>query len=728
MKRILAYLFIVLNCIFLINAQPFYRHYEIPVFKNSTAVPYPWIGGLNNAQFANADVNHDGKKDIVVYDNYNKQFFVFLVKNTNSTAYEFAPQYAKHFPDISNWMILKDYNCDGIVDLFTYNGLSNTKVFKGYYHSDTLNFKLQQDGFFYNNGNTNVYTVDVSRPIIEDINQDGDLDFIAFETFGTYLYYYENQRVEKGLSCDSLTFKLVDRCWGNVRDTFSATYSIRDTCLGKFKLAQPEKVLHTGSFMESLDMDNNGKTDLLIGNVGIQYLTALYNSGTIAYGSILKQDARYPSYNTSFQTSSMATPMKLDVDNDGKNDLMVSTFDVGSSNIDNIYWYKNLSADSFKLSLQTKNFMIKDMIDDGENSAPMFFDFNHDGLKDIIIGNGGYKDNINPAKYTLELYKNTGNDTAPAFTLEDADYLNVSTFGVRDLVPNTGDIDNDGDTDLLVGISDGRILWWENTAGSASIPNLIFRGVLNNNVNAEILVQQQAAPFIADIDKDGINDLLIGDKNGRISYYKGSSSTQVSLSLNTSNFGKIRTNTLYNNFGFAQPSIADINHDGKQDLVVGTNNLGLIWYNNIEQYSNPTDSFLPNSYLLENKIIARTTAAIADITNDNKWEIIIGNYNGGLMYYSEKMPILTTGLHTNTIKNLDFTIYPNPANEALTILLPDNNTNYKADIYTVAGQLLQTYSINKTVTAIDISALAKGIYVIRVSNINSSGFAKFIKE
>lgn len=726
MKYLLSLLFLVLFFIWNTDAQTYYKHYDVEVVKNSSLLPYPWMGGLNNAQFANADVNHDGKKDIVVYDNYNRQFFVFLLKTVGSTAYTFAPQYAAQFPDISNWMILKDYNCDAIPDLFTYNGLSNTKVFKGYYDQDTLKFKLQQNGFFYNNGITNVYAVDVSRPIIEDINKDGDLDFISFETFGTYLYYYENQRVEKSLPCDTFTFNLVDHCWGNVRDTFSATYSIRDTCMGKFRLGSPDQILHTGSFMESADLDNNGKVDLLIGNIGIQNITALYNMGSFSYASILKQDARYPSYNTSFSATSMATPMKLDADGDGRNDLIVSTFDVGSNNIDNIYWYKNLSADSFNLSLQTKNFLLTDIIDNGENSAPCIFDYNGDGLKDILIGNGGYKDNIHPIKYTLELYKNIGSDTLPKFELVNADYLDVSTFGIRDLIPNAGDIDNDGDTDLIAGFNTGNILWWENTAGNGNIPVFVFRGLLKDNAATDILVEQQAAPFIADVNGDGNNDLLIGDKNGRISYYSGSGNNSINLALVTSNYGKIRTNSLYNNFGYAQPTVADINHDGLQDLVLGSNSIGINWYNNYSSHQ-PNDSLIPTGMLLGNKIYARSTTAIADLDSDNKLEILVGNYNGGLWYYSEKIPTVTAVKPAKT-QTLSFNIFPNPAGNNITLEFDNKVLPAQGAVYSIDGKNVLSFEVKSINTQLNIADLPKGIYLISVYNQQYTGTSKFVKE
>ena len=58
--------------------------------------------GLSRGLFGNFFFGHHG---------------VFLAKAANSTAYKFEAAYAAHFPPVSGWMILKDYNCDGIEDL-----------------------------------------------------------------------------------------------------------------------------------------------------------------------------------------------------------------------------------------------------------------------------------------------------------------------------------------------------------------------------------------------------------------------------------------------------------------------------------------------------------------------------------------------------------------------------------------------------------------------------------
>ncbi|MFN8237428.1 MAG: VCBS repeat-containing protein [Chitinophagales bacterium] len=435
-------------------AQNFQRFDYLTVTENSKQLRYPWTGGINSVQFSKADVNHDGIKDLFLYDKSSGRICVFLAQGMNSTQYVFNAGYGNNFPEVNGWMVLKDYNCDGIEDFFTYQAPGNIKVYTGYYSNDTLQFRLKQNGFFYFGSGIfiNVYCSEVIKPTIDDFNKDGDLDVVSFNVSGNRLIYYENQQKELGLSCDSLFFNKTDNCWGNVFDTFSSSYALKDTCSFKFnRIGSSNEIMHTGSYIESMDVDNNGVLDILVGSVGLNNMTMLYNNGSTIYASVLKQDTRFPSYDVPFNTSSFAAPVFLDVNNDGKKDLLVSTYDEGAANIENIWYYKNIRSDSVDLRFQQKDFILNDMIDAGENSNPCFMDVNGDGLTDILLGSGGYKDYINPAVYKLRYYKNTGTSTYPSFTLENEDFLNISTFGVQEIKPASGDIDNDGDTDLVIG-------------------------------------------------------------------------------------------------------------------------------------------------------------------------------------------------------------------------------------------------------------------------------------
>ncbi|MEN9447558.1 MAG: hypothetical protein RJA25_848 [Bacteroidota bacterium] len=713
-----------------IDAQNFVRFDYLPVSQNGILLTNPWTGGINSVQFGKADINHDGKNDLILFDKYNKQFLPFLSTENSSTNYIFNLQYASCFPPARGWIIMKDYNCDGIEDIFTYNGIGNLIVYIGYYENDTLKYKLQQNGLYYQgvSGKINVYCSEVIKPALADINQDGDLDIISFNVTGDRIIYYENQQKELGLSCDSLFFAKTDNCWGNVRDPLDAAFILKDTCGYKFtRLNGNENIEHTGSYIDAFDMDKNGAVDLVIGSVSLNNLTALYNNGNKNYASILQQDINFPIDATTFNVSTFGTPAFIDVDNDNVVDLLVSTFDNGAANINNIWYYENTQTNptqKIKLELKQKNFLLDNMIDAGENSNPCFFDVDGDGLTDILLGSGGFKDYVNPSVYKLLFYKNIGTPTQPAFNLENDDFLNISALGLIDIVPTVGDIDNDNDLDLAIGTSDGRIAYWENTATLGNPPNLVYRGFLKDNNSNEISIGLNAAPCLIDIDKDGKTDLIIGERNGNLNFYKGSSTNNIKLAYITDSLGKIFIKTNSIAIGYTQPTIADVNKDGKYDLILGTNTNGLLFYDNIEDKL--TTNFILSPTLI-NYTNGRTTSTFADINNDNKPELLIGNINGGLIIYSENPPpYIPTALHHNS-STLDVKIFPNPTQNNLYIQLKEISKEIQVQIINIFGQnvFTQKYYLQNNIE-LNTTNFINGIYLLKITDGEKENVLKFV--
>jgi len=79
----------------------------------------PWVGGLKACQFSELDLNLDGTRDLFIFDRLGNRIVTFINDGTVGTVdYRHAPQYQSKFPDIQNWALTADYNCDGKMDLF----------------------------------------------------------------------------------------------------------------------------------------------------------------------------------------------------------------------------------------------------------------------------------------------------------------------------------------------------------------------------------------------------------------------------------------------------------------------------------------------------------------------------------------------------------------------------------------------------------------------------------
>lgn len=139
--------------------------------------------------------------------------------------------------------------------------------------------------------------------------------------------------------------------------------------------------------------------------------------------------------------------------------------------------------------------------------------------------------------------------------------------------PALGDLDGDGDKDLLLGQRNGRILFFENQGRGKPIP---FR-LMNEALSAQpptaktpdapqgiIDVGENAAPALVDMDKDGDLDLFVGAANGRLQYYANEGNKFLPLfRLRSPDFLGAR-------FGLnLVPRFADLNGDAKPELTLG---------------------------------------------------------------------------------------------------------------------------------------------------------------
>ena len=237
------------------------------------------------------------------------------------------------------------------------------------------------------------------------------------------------------------------------------------------------------------DLDNDGLLDILIGK----------GDGTISH---YEQDFYFPTdfltVSTNFNsidvgssTSASAAPTVTDLDNDGLLDLIVG------ESTGNLNHYEQVALNSLNFSLVTENF---NSIDVGNQSAPYFLDIDNDGLLDLFIGE--YSGNINHYEQT------TSNGSDFALITETFNSLTVGT--------RTGicikDFNNNGLLDLIIGENNPNINYYEQSAANSNTYNLISDDFLDINYSRNKI-------DIADINDDGLEDMIIGDNDGNVYIY-----------------------------------------------------------------------------------------------------------------------------------------------------------------------------------------------------------------
>lgn len=109
-----------------------------------------------------------------------------------------------------------------------------------------------------------------------------------------------------------------------------------------------------------------------------------------------------------------------------------------------------------------------------------------------------------------------------------------------------------------------------------------------------------------------------------------------------------------------------------------------------------------------------------------------GNYNASVVIgcndpdseWNEIPVNLTIGTGIDNTTKIGVMTYPNPATENLNVVA-DVNINSIA-IYSITGQLVNSFNVNSTSTSINVSDMAKGIYVMEVKVGNDVINSKFV--
>ena len=230
--------------------------------------------------------------------------------------------------------------------------------------------------------------------------------------------------------------------------------------------------------------------------------------------------------------------------------------------------FSDLSKDTYTISLNpflkidlSKIISIKSdgkEIDMGTYSHPFVVDYNLDGKKDLLIGNKEGK---------IALFINTGIEKNPAFSgyhflKADGKDIDAGTHAA----PFMADYNNDGASDLLIGNGEGFLLYYANQ-GSNTHPVFVSSLFLKDAQGLPIAVDSHCKPFVVDLNGDNKKDLLLGSGSGTLSLYlnQGSDSDPLfSPPLPIEADGKELVLGSH-----ASPFVADLNGDGIKDLLVG---------------------------------------------------------------------------------------------------------------------------------------------------------------
>ena len=748
MKIWLTLLFAFIFCT--IQAQaPKFRVLSVPAGRYGNMLSMPWTGGMDSPEFSEVDLNNDGIKDLFVFDKVGNKVLTFISNgNGTDSAYTYAPQYETLFPsDLSEWALLIDYNHDGIPDIFTHslvNTSSGIRVFKGSMQNGYLHFDLVCPLIYYSNqGFTAPMFSNLNDiPVIADINKDGDLDILSYNSFGSTIAYYENQTAENpgnpAFSPDSFKYNLVTSCWGNVSQNLTSnSITLNQSCKGGSTAGdpQPGDNRHAGNSLYPIVDPVNQNIDVLNGNIGYSNLILLKNCGDSSYANICEWDSLFPVCDVPMFMATYPAAFGADINNDGSEDILMAPNIPGSyingggagRNTKNVMYYKNTGDTSCWYQYQTDSFLVNHALDFGSNSKGIFYDFDGDGLTDIVVGSLGYFQNGPVYTSTIGVYRNTGSSTHPVFTQQTLNLDNFSQYNLVSVNPAFGDLDGDGHDDLVVGEAYGYLYYFHNAASTgSSFPSMTTAQY------GGIEVGLNSAPLIYDVNGDSLNDLVVGDQTGKLTYfwnYGTKTNAQFNQDSSNASFGNVNVRKGSDAFGYSQPYMRR-SITGELFLYVGSQS-GYVYQYLVDTTKLRGGSFtLVDSDFIGHNIGAMSAISIADINNDGDLEYLVGNARGGLLMYSDSAWDPGTVLEVANIPavNKQLHIYPNPAKDYFVCVAENQQFNDpKTELFNILGENMGspvTFANNKVI--VGTSGLSNGFYIVRITDQGRSYVAKIL--
>lgn len=749
MKKITSPLFLITFSLIISEAAAqhgFTRQLNVPVQVGANTLLFPWAGGLNFPLFSEFDFNQDGRKDLMAVDRATSGTVVRIVPFINNgTANQvdlmFDPQYILRFPRMRYWALAYDYNCDGRNDLFglnnLYNGIEvfrNDSIPSGFQFTQVTN-SIQCD---YGVTTTNIPAAYGLLPAFSDVDNDGDMDIFALSSAVPGLIEYDkNISVELGLPCDSLRFQYVTSCWGRIRLTVAANCAdtgvvcrtgfypldgvksfLPENYIIDYDQSEAARLDDTMSNICVLDIENDADKDLLIGGLGDLNVQMARNGGTPVSANVDSVDCLFPGYDTNpVNMNTFPCSANIDVDNDGKKDVLIAP--TYGSDFDGISFYKDTSASTVTgFHFQNNAFLQSDMIEVGSGSYPAFFDYDADGLKDLVIGNYSYFQVSGGFKSGLSLYRNTGTVANPSFQLITRDFAGLfnATFCTgfaSDVHPTFGDIDGDGDLDMLIGDFCGRLQLFLNN-GANNLTGFGISGFPSVANYMGIDVGSNAAPQFIDLDRDGKLDLVIGKRIGFLDYYRntGTAANAVfSMPATQDSLGNVDASFFTS--GYACPFVYD--DSGSYRLLVGNEQGYVFRFGNID--GNLTGTFTPIDTIINGEEGGRVCPGMGDVNDDGLFDLLAGNYAGGVSLFYMDNPVSVQSLN-GTEAGPGMEIFPNPSGAHTEIIFSKLNPGRKnvLNVYDVTGQIILTLPCTAPSITLDVSTLSAGIYLLRLED------------
>ena len=403
-----------------------------------------------------------------------------------------------------------------------------------------------------------------------------------------------------------------------------------------------------------VDFDKDGDLDLVCGEF-LDKIHYFENVGT----------RTKPRYAAGRLLMHQGEPIKMDLemlqvvafdwDKDGDTDLLVGQEDGRVALVENTGAFE-AGTPAF---LPPKFFQQQaDYLKVGALCTPFAVDWDQDGDQDIVAGDtAGYinfvenLDGGNPPRWAAPLYLKANGEVIRIQAGPNGSIQGPAEAKWGYTVLNVADWDHDGLLDVIINSIWGKICWYKNV-GTATKPVLAAQQPIEvawegttpkpawfwwNPQGNALVTQWRTSPMVYDLNKDGLNDLIMLDQEGYLAWFerKKTDNTFVLLPpkriFKDANGDALRLNVkTAGGSGRRKLCLTDWDGDGKLDFLINSKN--------IEFWRNVGDADQPfrfeNQGLMGKRILAghTTCPTIVDWDKDGIPDLLAGAEDGFFYY------------------------------------------------------------------------------------------------
>ena len=548
---------------------------------------HAFLGGFNMPRPQLVDIDGDGDDDLFVQEATGS---VMLFERTDGPRrFEWRTDRYQDL-EVGEWYRFVDVDRDGDMDLLAEQPFSYVRLYRNHGTPAAPRFVPAADTLRTEDGQP-IFSDRQNIPNATDIDCDGRLDLLIGRLVGT-VSRFEEVAVDEGVP----TFRLVT-------DRFEDIEIV----------AQIGSLRHGANTMALHDLDRDGDEDLFWGDFFEPGVLYIENTGTCTSPSLGGTPRSFP-LGDPLRTSGYNAPTVGDVDGDGDADLLVGVlggaFNPNTTSVDNFHYLEQTDAG---FEHRTSRFL--STVDVGAESVPVLVDLDGDGDLDLLVGNKIEQDDTQNGK--LYRYVNEGAPGSPRLRLDGT--LDLPDGGYH-RVPAFGDLDGDGDLDLVLGTWDDEVRLYRNE-GSAAEP----RWSPADSALVTLTRGRNATPALGDLDGDGDLDLLVGESSGEVNFYRNEgTASEPAYELVSESFEAIDVGSR------SVPALVDLDGDGDLDLVVGSDRNGLLLVRNVG--TRTAASFRPAG-TLDVPTFGFAAPAFGDMDGDGDDDLFLGGTGGGLWYF-----------------------------------------------------------------------------------------------